>query len=190
MIGTWTLSTPPAAEPVTLAEIKEHLRIDGTAEDNLLTLYARMAREAVEAETWRALMPQTWTLYLPGWPSNGVITLPRPPLRSVTSVTYTSDAGVTATLPATSYRVDTASEPGRIVLAPGESWPTVALDSGNPIAVTFEAGYANANSVPWIAKAAILLHVGDLYLNREATGAPVELSPTIRRMINLLKVRA
>ena len=54
MIGSWTLVTPPTEEPVTLAEIKDHLRVSSTAEDSLLTLYAQMAREAVEGECWRA----------------------------------------------------------------------------------------------------------------------------------------
>ena len=191
MIGSWTLTTPPTEEPVTLAEIKDHLRVSGTAEDSLLTLYAQMAREAVEDETWRALMPQTWMLYLPGWPANGVIELPRPPLVSVTSIKYTDEDGVEATLAASNYRVDTAREPGRVVLAPNGEWPSDVLDSVNGVAVEFVAGYADASAVPVTAKAAILLQIGEIYANREAVivGSTPQVSPAVARLINLLRVR-
>ena len=191
MIGSWTLVTPPTEEPVTLAEIKDHLRVSGTAEDSLLTLYAQMAREAVEEETWRALMPQTWTLYLAGWPADGIIELPRPPLDSVTSIKYTDEDGVEATLAASNYRVDTAREPGRVVLAPNGEWPSDVLDSVNGVAVTFVAGYADASAVPPMAKAAILLQIGEIYANREAviTGTIVAVTPAVQRVLNLLRVR-
>ena len=191
MIGSWTLTTPPTEEPVTLAEIKDHLRVSGTAEDSLLTLYAQMAREAVEEETWRALMPQTWMLYLPGWPANGAIELPRPPLASVTAITYTNEDGVEATLAASNYRVDTASVPGRVVLAPNGEWPSDVLDSVNGVAVEFVAGYADASAVPTMAKAAILLQIGEIYANREAVivGSTPQVTPAVQRVLNLLKVR-
>ena len=191
MIGSWTLVTPPTEEPVTLAEIKDHLHISSTAEDSLLTLYAQMAREAVEGECWRALMPQTWDLYLPGWPAGGVIEIPRPPLQSVTSIKYTDDEGAVHTFAASNYRVDTASEPGRVVLAPDAAWPSDALDSGYPIAVTFVAGYDDASAVPGMAKAAILLQIGEIYANREAVivGSTPQVTPAVQRVLNLLKVR-
>ena len=191
MIGSWTLTTPPTEEPVTLAEIKDHLRVSGTAEDSLLTLYAQMAREAVEEETWRALMPQTWVLYLAGWPADGIIELPRPPLASVTSIKYTDEDGVEATLAASNYRVDTAREPGRVVLAPNGEWPSDVLDSVNGVAVTFVAGYADASAVPPMAKAAILLQIGEIYANREAVivGSTPQVTPAVQRVLNLLRVR-
>ena len=191
MIGSWVLVTPPAEEPVTLTEIKDHLHISSTAEDSLLTLYAQMAREAVEGECWRALMPQTWDLHLPGWPAGGVIWIPRPPLRSITSITYRDEDGTAATFAAANYRVDTATEPGRVVLAPGADWPSVVLDSSNPITVRFVAGYADAGDVPGMAKAAILLQIGEIYANREAaiTGTIVAVSPAVQRVLNLLRVR-
>jgi len=191
MIGSWTLTTPPTEEPVTLAEIKDHLRVSGTAEDSLLTLYAQMAREAVEEETWRALMPQTWVLYLAGWPADGIIELPRPPLQSVTHIKYTDEDGVEATLAATNYRVDTAREPGRVVLAPNGEWPSDVLDSVNGVAVTFVAGYADASAVPTMAKAAILLQIGEIYANREAVivGSTPQVTPAVQRVLNLLRVR-
>lgn len=56
--------TPPTseAEPVKLALLKAHVRVDGDAEDELLQLYASAARERVEAFTGRYLAPQTLEL--------------------------------------------------------------------------------------------------------------------------------
>ena len=105
--------------------------------------------------------------------------------------TYRDEDGTAATFAAANYRVDTATEPGRVVLAPGADWPSVALDSSNPITVRFVAGYADAGDVPGMAKAAILLQIGEIYANREAaiTGTIVAVSPAVQRVLNLLKVR-
>jgi uncharacterized phiE125 gp8 family phage protein len=45
---------PPLAEPVTLADLKAHLRIDANDEDDLLEGLIRVARAHLEAVTgWR-----------------------------------------------------------------------------------------------------------------------------------------
>ena len=190
MIGSWTLVTPPAVEPVTLEELKSHLYVDHDADDALLALYAQAARVAVEAECWRAILTQTWDLFLPAWPADGVIVLPRPPLQSVTSITYRDGDNVTTTLAAATYEVDTASEPGRVVMAVGQSWPSATLAASNPIRVRFVAGWADAASVPGMIKAAILLQAGELYVQREAVSdKPLAVAPAVARMLNLLRVR-
>jgi uncharacterized phiE125 gp8 family phage protein len=188
--GSWTLVTAPATEPVTLADAKLHLRVTGTAEDSTLALYLQMAREAVEQECWRALLPQTWDLFLPAWPLDGVIYIPRPPLQSVTHLRYIDADGVQATYPASNYLIDTASEPGRLVLAPRCTWPSAVLTTANPIVVRFVAGYANAASVPAVIRAAILLGIADIYANREAAASDkMELTDTVKNLLSLARVR-
>ena len=78
-----------------------------------------------------------------------------------------------------------------MVLAPGADWPSVALDSSNPITVRFVAGYADAGDVPGMAKAAILLQIGEIYANREAVivGSTPQVTPAVQRVLNLLRVR-
>lgn len=50
------VQTPPAAEPVTVATLKNHLRVSVTADDQLLAVYLQAAREAVEAASGRSLV--------------------------------------------------------------------------------------------------------------------------------------
>src|SRR5690554_6904374 len=125
---TWALVrvTQPAEEPVTLVEAKTHLRVDATDEDALISSLIASAREHVEAFQLRALVTQTWRLSLDRFPRGRVIRLPRPPLQSVTSITYTDPGGAQQTLSNTLYDVDTDSEPGRIVLKDDADWPDTA----------------------------------------------------------------
>lgn len=83
-------------------------------------------------------------------------------------ITYYDTANTVATFAAASYFVDTKSEPGRVVLAYGQSWPGTTLRPANGICVTFIAGYGAASAVPENIKQAMLLLIGHFYENREA----------------------
>ncbi|MBU2329476.1 MAG: phage head-tail connector protein, partial [Alphaproteobacteria bacterium] len=59
--------TPPALEPLTLAEIRAHLRLDGEEEDALLLALAIVAREHLERETGLVLAAREFRLCLDDW---------------------------------------------------------------------------------------------------------------------------
>lgn len=162
-----TVVDPPQAEPVSLAEARKHLRIDAdmTDEDGLIQAWISAARQAAEQRTGRAFARQTLRYSRNSWPTERQIALPMAPLISVESVLYTTAAGEVLLLPPEEYTVDTDSEPGRIVLAPGRYWPAVALADDRPIRITYQAGY---EAVPKPAWAAMLLILGHLYEHREA----------------------
>lgn len=161
------LVTAPAFEPITTAEAKTHLRIDGSDEDTLIDGYIMAARQLCEMEARRAFVTQTFDLFLEQWPASDEIKLPRPPLQSVTSITYTDSNGNAQTMASADYLADTASEPGRVVLSYGGTWPSATLRPGPAIAVRFVAGYGLAAAVPAMYKQAIKLLVGHWYENRE-----------------------
>lgn len=167
--GTLKLITPPAAEPVSLTEAKSHLRVVNSAEDADINRYIEVARDQVEMITRRALVTQTWELVLQAFPASTVIKLPKAPLQSVTSVKYTTLAGVESTFDSSNYLVDTVSQPGRIRLRHDKAWPGDELQEINGVVIRFVAGYGAAAAVPVWAKQAILLYVGDFYENREDT---------------------
>ncbi len=171
--AAWTQVTGPVAEPLSLEEIKEHLRVDAADEDALIADYIAAARGAAEAYTGRAFVTQTWQAHFTGWPADGVLELPLPPLQSVAWVKYTpvlagGGAGVLTTLSASVYRVVTALEPGCVVLAPNQSWPSETLDAGLPVVVQFVCGYGAAAAVPAGVKQALRWLVGHMSENREA----------------------
>lgn len=164
------LVSPLAVEPISLQEAKDHLRESGTDQDALIDSLIVAARQhAEDVETRRQFITATWDYQLDTWPDKSEIRIPRPPLQSVTSVKYYGTDGTEYTMPTTDYIVDTKSEPGRIVLAYGKTWPSTTLRPVAGIVIRFVAGYGDtAASVPDAIKAALKLHIGHLYEQREA----------------------
>lgn len=158
----------PTADPIELGEAKAHLKIDKsiTEENDLIANLIKTAVGTSETICNRALMKQTWTLYLDEFPC-GLIEMPKAPLRAVNSVKYLDPAGVQQTLAASEYTVDVKSEPGRMRPAYGKSWPATRCDL-NAVEIEFECGYANAAEVPFEIRAAMLLLIGHLYEHRES----------------------
>lgn len=162
------VTVQPTEEPVTVDELKAHLRIDGDDENDLLAGYITAARNMCELEGRRAFVTQTQQIQLEGWPCGDRIVLPRPPLQSVTSIVYIDSDGNSATMSTADYAVDTHAEPGQLILAYSASWPSATLRPGPAITVTYIAGYGEASAVPQIYKQAIQLLAGHYYENREA----------------------
>lgn len=189
----------PADEPVTLVEAKTHLKQDLTDDDNLIRALIAAARSAVEEDTHRALCTQTLRLTIDDdWPlrrerSRDVrqIVLPRPPLASVTSVTYVDLNGATQTLATSQYTVS-KRETGLWTIAPAYDviWPDVRCVP-EAITVTYIAGSA-VSAVPAPIKSAILLLIGHWYENREAviTGTIATTLPmTVRYLLDPYCIR-
>ena len=159
----------PSAEPITLAEAKSHIRVDTSTDDTLIAGYITTAREWVEDYIDRALITQRLVMRLDTFPAE--IELPRPPMvasgtATAVIVTYvTGEAGGTATLSASSYRVDRESTPGIIRTTYAGSWPSHLIDQ-NSVSVTWWAGYGSAADVPQRAKTAMLMCVHELYEKR------------------------
>ncbi len=161
--------TAPAAEPITLAEAKAHLRVDTATDDTLIAGYITTAREWCEDYLDRALVAQQLVMRLDAFPEE--IELPRPPMMATgtataVSITYTTgDTLATATLATTSYRVDRDDTPGVIRNVYNGSWPSHLLDQ-NSVSVAWWAGYGDASTVPQRVKTAILMCVHEIYEKR------------------------
>lgn len=171
-----TVVVEPAVEPITLEEAKCHLRVTVTEDDVLIEGLIRAAREQIELECSRALIKQTLELALDAFPCPW-ITLPRPPLLSVTSITYTDVNGTTQTLATSEYTVDTRREPAEIVPAWGKSWPSTR-EVQNAVVVRYVAGYGDdPGLVPEALKLAAKMLIGHWYENRESVVIAQGLTP-------------
>ena len=153
----------PATEPVSLADLKAWLRLDGSDEDDLLASVLSAARLAVEEATGRRLVTQDWRLVLDVWPPDGVLTLPLAPVQAVTALRVRDATGGATVLPASAWLLDAASEPPRLVL-PGP--PPVPGRRLGGIEVDLTAGYGPASAVPEPLRMAVRLTAGCLYENR------------------------
>jgi uncharacterized phiE125 gp8 family phage protein len=167
------LQTAPTAEPVLIADANAHLRVDIDDDNDLITALIVAARERAEDILRRALITQTWDLYLDAFPEGDSLELPFPPLQSVTHVKYTDKDGDESTFDSANYIVDTSSEPGKIVLAYGKTWPSTTLQPVNGVNVRFVCGFGDAGTdVPQTMKQAMLLMIGEWYENRENATQP------------------
>lgn len=178
-IPRFRVTTAPVYRPVSVSEMKTHLRVTGSGDDTYIGLLIDAAVEHCQDIQDRAYVTQTITLTRDNFPDCGHIYLPRAPLQTVTSVTYTPLSTETPTVFASaSYRVDTATEPGRIVLKDAYDWPTDELLEANGLVVIYVAGYGVAtgpadgrpSTMPHSIIHAIKLLVGHWYENREAVG--------------------
>lgn len=168
MDGTLNLNTGPTIEPVSLADMKHHLRVDITDDDAYISGLITAVRTNLERQYDTAFINQTWDWYLDDFPASE-FRLPLFPLSSVTSIKYTDEDDSESTFSSDNYVVDNYSRPGRVTLKSTASWPSVTLKESNAVKVTFVAGYgATESSVPEPIRQAIKLLTADLYENRES----------------------
>lgn len=166
----YTVVTEPAVEPVTVAEVKAQLRVNGTDEDTLIEGLITTARIEAEGYLKRALITQTLDLSLDGWPY-AYWTVPFGRLQSVTSITYYDTDDNSATVDTDIYQVDVSGEQGRIGLRYAQIWPTVVLRSLDAVRIRIVCGYGDeATDVPRTTRQAIILHASWAFENRIAEG--------------------
>ncbi len=158
------------------------------ADDTLISSLITAARQYCEGFQNRCYLTSTWELWLDEFPGWDYIEIPMPPLQSITSIDYYNTANTMTTITATDYFVDVKSEPGRVCLAYGKSWPSTTLRPANGVCVTFVAGETAAASVKNTWKQAILLLIGDYYENREAGKASEKTIEAVERLLWLDRI--
>lgn len=191
------LVTGPAIEPVTLEEMRQHLRIDDEDEHEYLLDLISEAREEIEQASGLTLINQTWRLAIDRWPAgrqewwDGVreghinqlygpngstdLFLPKYPLVSVNSVkVYDEDSNESTVNIAQTFDVDAIQRPGRMSLKVGAAWP-VALRASNAIVIEYTAGYGSASTdVPAPLRRAVKVLAAYLFSHRGDGCDPVE----------------
>lgn len=182
-------------EPLEVDEVKRFLRIPDsyTADDEQIEGLITAAREQLEGDTGRQFITATWDYTLDSFPCRDrePIKLPRPPLQTVTSVTYLDSAGVSQVWANTDYTVKAPAgplaRPGTLFPKVGKTYPDTA-DIAGAVTIRFVAGHVLL-AVPRIVKGTLLMLIADMYGFREGmiTGTIVSANPALTRNINRLR---
>lgn len=171
----YLIESPEQDDVLTLADAKQHLRVDFENDDAVIGSYIATAIQNIDGrDGWlgRAIGEQTWELRLPDFGS-GDIRIPLPPLIEVLSVKYHDVNDVEQTLSTDTYEVVGVGGFGkaRLVLRRGRQWPATGSLADN-VGIQFRAGYVIGDpaqpNVPAPILTAIKRQVAAMYENREA----------------------
>ncbi len=142
----------PAAEPLTLLEVRDFLRIAHDDDDARISDLIITARSLAEQWLRRSLLTQTWKLIFEDYMADR-IALPMGPVQSVTSVQTRTLAGDITAINASSYALSAASD--ALISA-----STLYADR---IEVVYVCGYGSASQLPKPLKMGLLEHVAAMY---------------------------
>lgn len=181
---TLSVVTPPNGDPISVYDLKSQSRIYLDDEDALLIGYVKAATGYIERITSRQLLTARYRYGLDRVPCEGWVEMPKAPLRSVVSVTYTDSDGNEQTWAPEDY--ESAERPGflpRLRPKHGKSWPAIRCE-WNAIRIEFETGYGTADQVPAELRVAIAQLGAHWAENREpvVVGGGVMTSQTVPDM--------
>ena len=173
--------TARANPAVSLSDAKAYLRVDGSAEDTLISGLVSAGTDMVEKRTRRSLINQTFRWSFNEFPA-GPVELPRSPVSAVAigggyayampRMRYIDEDGVQQTaILDTDYFQDLDNNPPSLQLFPYTIWPYTQLDRAKAVEVDFVAGYgATSANVPELLRQGVLMLVAHWYEHREAVG--------------------
>jgi uncharacterized phiE125 gp8 family phage protein len=163
---TLVLTEGPQVEPISLPELKVHLRLDGHEEDTLLASLIVAARLHVEQTYGLALIKQSWSCYLDRWPETPELRLPLAPVRGVNALRIYDVHGTAVNIDPAEYLMDAASRPVRLVRRPAAVLPAPGRPVGG-VEIAFQAGFGEeACDVPAPIRQALLMLAVDWYDDR------------------------
>lgn len=162
--------TAPSASPISLAEAKAQMRVEGNEEDGIIQrlIDAAVAFVDVQGVLGFAMITQTWGQWLPSTPPSSVI-LSLGPVQSVSAIKYYDLDGALQTATLADFNV--FGTPNRITVSPktGKAWP-IAQMRDDAIKIEYVIGYgATSAMVPQTVRHALMMLVAHWYENRETS---------------------
>lgn len=174
--GLIELNASPAPELLfSVAEAKQHLRVDISDDDDEIERKILSATRHAEQYTSRAFVSRQFKLTIDYFPSAygggrfpQAIDVPIAPLVSVDEISYQSTelSGGSPVAKTVTGVADTTRQPPRIVPQFQQTWPDVS-DVPSAVEITITAGYGGAEDVPADIKEAVKLILGSFYEHRE-----------------------
>lgn len=151
-----------ATSPVTLAEAKAQLRVDGTDEDTYITALIAAATAFVGEKAGRVMAEETWAASYSS--ITGDLVLPKSPVQELVSVTYYDADNALQNYSVGDLYLFLTDDYSTVRPKPTKAWPQTAIRE-DAITVTFKAGYT---TLPTELSMAVLLTVAHFYEHRSA----------------------
>lgn len=174
---TWTVTSQPLYEPITLSQAKAWLRVDGNEENALIATLIITAREMVETDTGLILVPRTIRIFSTP-PTTRELELPVSPVASVDDVTYIDGDGATQTYAATNYEL-LSGRYQSLKLKSDATWPAMS-DRRDALRIDVTAGTDDRSQWSNVALQAMQMLIGHWFANREAV-----ITGTVSREVEL-----
>lgn len=185
---TVVIITPPASLPVSVADAKAFLNVEGTADDAMIEAFIYAAVDSVRQYCRRSIGTETLELRMDGFTARDddavmalgpgmhtvslpvllgradVVDLPFGPVVSITSITTYGRDNVSAVFSSANYGFDRS----RVYLNESASWPS-NLRAFDAVAIRYVSGDA---TVPAAILQSIKTHVAAMYECREGCEMP------------------
>lgn len=163
-LGSITVVEAPETEPVTVAELRAHCRIDHADDNSYLSALITAARKYVEDRTGKLLAEQTIHQIHDEFPCGATpIKLQRMPVSSV-EVTYIDEDGAEQTMDEDLIQTSLNATIPLIAPVPDEDWPDTESERLGAVTIEITGGY---ETCPADLKQAIMMLAAHWYANRE-----------------------
>lgn len=150
----------PISKPVTLAQIKRHLRLDHDQDDEYLNELTDAATIHVEAVTSQFLISRVVRQYIETMPASRSISLEAWPIRSIQEVRGYDFDGNPNIILSQNYRLDSRIDPPALILNTNINFNAFC----NGIEVDMEVGYGETGAdIPSNITRAILVLIAHWY---------------------------
>lgn len=180
--------TPPTEEPISLADMKSHLRVIGTDDDSYIASLIVAARNYVQKAQGRQLVTATLRTVLDGFYRRFLAIYPAP-LQSVSAITYYDDTNTLQTLSASLYEVVNRRTLPGVQPVDTASWPSTYVRP-DAVQIVHACGYGGAADVPATTVQAVRMLCAYWYNQREAVGPSMAEAPLgVRTLVDMERVR-
>lgn len=180
---TYEVITPPAIYPISLADVKDHLKLDPNDDSQDLYLEFLICSVTKYGESYmkRIFINTKFRTYRDIF--NNYIKLRRSKLQSLDLFEYLVN-DVFTTVPADLYYNTDETGFSKIVLKADEFYPTDIDDRMQAIKIEFTAGYGEEeNDVPCDLRLALLNHIAKVYENRGDCDADISTTDNIEKFL-------
>lgn len=151
----------PDIEPLTLAEAKLYLRVDGSDDDLLISALIRTAREAAEEYLRKSLATQEWKLTYEDYAPLRT-PLPRGPVQEVLSVKRITRNGDEVAMAESAYHLNARHDTLH--------FETIPLSF--EVSIHYRTGYGE-EGIPASVRQGMLIHIAEMFDHRAGASQPM-----------------